>query len=135
MFWLLGAAAAAAAQAQAGQTSSQASAQQRPYISDIEFRGNRRYARDMLLAHIFSHKGDPYSQEALRRDFHALWNTGYFEDIRLTVQQDPKNPNGRIVIFTVVERPVIRSIRYVGLKSVTESDVLQAFKDRKVGLS
>jgi outer membrane protein insertion porin family len=135
MVWLLGAAASAAAQAQAAQASAQGAAQQRPYISDIEFRGNRRYARDMLLAHIFSHKGDPYDEDALRRDFHALWNTGYFEDIRLTVQPDPKNPNGRIVIFTVVERPVIRRIRYVGLKSVTESDVLQAFKDRKVGLS
>ena len=31
--------------------------------------------------------------------------------------------------------PVIRKIEYKGNKSVTESDILDRFKDRKVGLS
>jgi outer membrane protein insertion porin family len=33
------------------------------------------------------------------------------------------------------ERPIIRRIEYKGNKSVTESDILDAFKDKKVGLS
>ena len=90
---------------------------------------------ETLLARIFTRKGDPYKPEALRRDFQALWNTGYFEDITLTVQDSPDNPDGKIVIFTVSERPIIRRIVYKGNKTVTESDILDAFKDRKVGLS
>lgn len=108
---------------------------QKPYLEHIYFVGNRTYPSDTLLAHIFSRQGDPYDPEALRRDFHALWNTGYFEDVQLIVQNDEKNPNGKIVYFYVVERPVIRRIRYVGNKSVTESDILDAFKQQKVGLS
>jgi outer membrane protein insertion porin family len=104
-------------------------------ITRIEFDGNRRVQRDTLLARIFSRPGDPYSVEALRRDFQALWNTEFFEDIRLEVQDDPNRPNGKIVIFYVKERPIIRRIEYKGNKSITESDILDAYKDRKVGLS
>jgi len=107
----------------------------RPFIENIIFEGNQRFPRDTLLSRVFSRPGDPYSEEALRRDFHALWNTGWFEDIRLEVENSPRNPNGRIVIFYVKERPIIRRIRYVGNKSVSESDILERFKDRKVGLS
>ena len=71
----------------------------------------------------------------MRRDFQALWNTQFFEDIRLEVEDDPKLPNGKIVIFYVTERPIIRRIEYKGNKSVTESDILDAFKEKKVGLS
>ena len=104
-------------------------------ITRIEIIGNRRIQRDTLLARIFSRPGDPYSEEAVRRDFQALWNTQFFEDIRLEVENDPRNPNGKIVVFYVTERPIIRRIEYKGNKSVSESDILDAFKDKKVGLS
>jgi outer membrane protein insertion porin family len=110
-------------------------ATQKPYIERIEFYGNLTYPRDMLLARIFSRAGDPYNPDSLRRDFHALWNTGYFENIQLIVQMDSKNPNAKIVIFYVTERPVIRRIRYVGNKSVSESDILTAFQKAKVNLA
>jgi outer membrane protein insertion porin family len=104
-------------------------------ISRISFIGNRRVQRNTLQARIFSHPGDPYSPEALHRDFQALWNTQFFEDIRLEVEDDPSTPNGKNVIFYVTERPIIRRIEYKGNKSITESDILDAFKDKKVGLS
>ena len=104
-------------------------------IDRIDFVGNRRIQRDTLLARIFSRNGDPYTEEAVHRDFQALWNTQFFEDIRLEVEDDPQNPSGKILVFYVTERPIIRRIEYKGNKSVTESDILDRFKDRKVGLS
>jgi outer membrane protein insertion porin family len=106
-----------------------------PVVERIEFQGNRRWRNETLLARIFTRNGDPYNEEALRRDFHALWNTQYFEDVRLEVQDSPTRPNGKIVIFHVIERPLIRRIEYKGLKSVTNSDVLDKFKERKVNLT
>ena len=35
----------------------------------------------------------------------------------------------------MTERPIIRRIEYKGNKSITESDILDAFKDKKVGLT
>ena len=112
-------------------------ASSRPLHASIEsrFDGNRRIRRETLQARIFTRTGDPYNEDALRRDFQALWNTQYFEDIRLEVQDKPLDPNAKIVIFHVVERPIIRRIEYHGIKSITESDILDRFKDRKVGLS
>jgi outer membrane protein insertion porin family len=61
-----------------------------------------------------------------------LWNTNRFDDIKLETERDE---NGGIdVIFIVTERPVIRDIKYEGLKSASVSDVLDRFKERKVGL-
>ncbi|MGB7751816.1 MAG: outer membrane protein assembly factor BamA, partial [Candidatus Acidiferrales bacterium] len=73
--------------------------------------------------------------EAVRRDFQALWNTQFFEDIRLEVEDSPNAPNAKLLVFYVTERPIIRRIEYKGNKSITESDILDAFKEKKVGLS
>ncbi len=110
-------------------------AQNTPTIERIEFQGNRRIRSETLRARIFSRPGDPVNLDALRRDFHALWNTQYFEDIRLEIQDSEDDPNKKIVIFYVTERPIIRRIEYKGNKSISESDILDRFKDRKVGLS
>ncbi|HEV2304011.1 MAG TPA: outer membrane protein assembly factor BamA [Candidatus Acidoferrales bacterium] len=108
---------------------------QQPIIERIEFVGNRRVQRETMMADIFSRPGDPYSVAAVDRDFRALWNTQFFENIRLEVENSPDMPNGKIVVFYVTERPTIRNIHYKGNKSVTESDILDAFKDRKVDLT
>ena len=104
-------------------------------IDRIEFIGNRRIRSDTLKARIFSRDGDPYNEETLRRDFQALWNTQFFEDVKLSVEDSPDRPDGRIIIFEVKERPIIRRIRYEGIHSVSESDILDRFKEKKVGLT
>jgi outer membrane protein insertion porin family len=110
-------------------------ARQQFVIERIEFIGNRRVRSDTLSARIFSRKGDPYNEDTLRRDFQALWNTQFFEDVKLRVEDSPDRPNGKIIIFDVKERPQIRRIRYDGIHSISESDILDRFKERKVGLS
>jgi outer membrane protein insertion porin family len=106
-----------------------------PFVERIDFEGNRRIRRDTLQARIFTRQGDPYNEETLRRDFQALWNTQFFEDVKLEVQDSPDKPNGKIVIFIVKERPAIRRIRYEGIHSISESDILDRFKEKKVGLT
>jgi len=101
-------------------------------IEAIEFRGARRVPQDTLKALITSKAGDIFSQDAMRRDFMALWNTGRFDDIQLETEP---GRIGLIVRFIVTERRVIRSINYEGIHSVTVSEILDRFKERKVGLS
>jgi outer membrane protein insertion porin family len=101
-------------------------------IDSITFQGVRRVPQDTLRAMIFTKRGDRYDEETLHRDFMALWNTGRFDDIRV---EREAGPNGWIVRFVMVERRVIRSIKYDGNKSVSTSEILDRFKERKVGLS
>ncbi len=100
-------------------------------IEAIEFRGARRVRQDTLQALIFTKKGDQFDQDSLHRDFISLWNSGRFDDIR--IEREP-GKTGWIIRFVVVERPVVRTIKYEGNKSVSQSDILDRFKDRKVGL-
>ncbi len=101
-------------------------------ISEIDVTGNRRIPAETIKARIFTRPGDIYDPAGLERDFNSLWNTGYFEDIRFTREQTPK---GWRIIVQVKEKPTIREINYVGLSSVSTSDVLDRFKEAKVGLS
>jgi outer membrane protein insertion porin family len=126
----------AADAAQTPQASQARPDQPPPSIVDrIIFLGNRRIRSDTLKARIFSREGDPYNEETLRRDFQALWNTQFFEDVKLRVEDSPDGPHHKNIIFDVKERPVIRRIRYEGTHSVSESDILDRFKERKVGLT
>jgi len=101
-------------------------------IEYIEFRGARRVPQDTLRAMIFSRKGDKYDPDAIHRDFMALWNTGRFDDI--TVEREP-GKTGWIIRFLLTERRVIRTIKYEGVKSLTVSEILDRFKERRVGLA
>jgi outer membrane protein insertion porin family len=105
---------------------------QNEVISEINVTGNRRIPAETIKARIFSKAGDIYDQAALERDFNSLWNTGYFEDIKFLREQTPK---GWRIIVQVKEKPTIREINYSGLSSVSNSDVLDRFKQDKVGLT
>src|SRR5271169_5915437 len=105
---------------------------QQDVITEIVIHGNRRIPAETVRSRIFSRVGDVYDQAAIERDFNSLWNTGYFEDIRFEREQSPKG--WRLHIY-VKERPTIREIDYVGLSSVSKSDVLDRFKDAKVPIS
>jgi outer membrane protein insertion porin family len=105
---------------------------QQDVVVEVVVHGNRRIPAETIKARIYTKPGDVYDPAGLERDFNSLWNTTYFEDIRFEREQTPKG--WRIHVY-VKEKPTIREITYTGLSSVSTSDVLDRFKDRKVGLS
>ncbi|PYV10998.1 MAG: outer membrane protein assembly factor BamA [Acidobacteria bacterium] len=86
--------------AQAPATPRPAEESRQAIIEDIIFRGNRRVPASTLRARIFSHKGDAYDESALERDFMALWNTAFLDDIRLEVTD---GETGKIVTFFSIQ--------------------------------
>ncbi len=100
-------------------------------IEDIEVRGTRRVPSDTVKFHVASQKNAPLDPNVLRRDFKAVWATGFFDDVRIEIED---GKTGKIVIFWVKEKPLVRNIEYKGLKSATTTEVLDKFKEKKVGL-
>jgi len=107
-------------------------AQQADTIVSLRVIGNRRIPKETVLARMFSHIGDTYDPQSIERDFNSLWNTGYFENLRIEREDTEK---GIILDIFVKEKPTIREINYKGLNAVNQSDVLDRFKKEKVGLS
>jgi len=101
-------------------------------IHEIHIHGNRRIPAETIRSRIYTHPGDVYDQNSLERDFQSLWNTGYFQDVRF--ERAPTSKGWDIEIY-VTEKPTIREIKYEGLTSVSQSDVLDRFKERKVSLT
>ena len=101
-------------------------------ISEIRVIGNRRIPKETIVARMFTHPGDTFDAVSIERDFNSLWNTGYFEDLRIEREDTEK---GIILNVFVREKPRIREIVYKGNNSITNSDILDAFKKEKVGLA
>ncbi|MGB7101250.1 MAG: outer membrane protein assembly factor BamA, partial [Xanthobacteraceae bacterium] len=101
-------------------------------ITSIRVIGNRRIPKETILARMFTHEGDTYDPISIERDFNSLWNTGYFDDLRIEREDSEK---GVILNVFVREKPTIREINYKGNNSITTSDILDRFKKEKVGLS
>jgi outer membrane protein insertion porin family len=108
-------------------------AQTQQTITQIRIIGNRRIPKETILARMFSHENEAFDPTTVERDFNSLWNTGYFEDVRIEREDNPKG--GIILNVYVREKPTIREINYKGLNSVTQSDVLDRLKKEKVGFS
>lgn len=101
-------------------------------IEKVEIRGNHRIPQDTILYYIMNRPGDVFSQEKIQQDFHALFKTGLFKNVKVDIAD---GETGKIVTFIVEEKPIIRSIEYAGIKSFKKSDVLDKFNEAKLGLT
>jgi outer membrane protein insertion porin family len=106
-------------------TAGAALAQTPQTIDQIRVIGNRRIPKETVLARMFTHTGDAYDPISIERDFNSLWNTGYFDDLRIEREDTEK---GVILDVFVREKPTIREINYKGLNAVSQSDVLDRLK-------
>ncbi|MGH9340132.1 MAG: outer membrane protein assembly factor BamA [Acidobacteriota bacterium] len=101
-------------------------------IEDVRIVGNRRITEESIRFYIQTRQNDPYDQQQILRDYRNLLNTDFFVDASVKTQE---GETGTIVIFEVTERPLIREIEYQGMTSFKESDVLERFRDMKVGMT
>ncbi len=101
-------------------------------VEDVQIVGNRRILESTILYYVQTQPNGPYNEGQVLRDYRSLLATDFFDDVTLKVRQ---GETGVVVIFEVKERPLIREIKYEGLKSFKESDVLERFRDLRVGLT
>lgn len=104
-------------------------------VEDVDIIGNRRLRKEDILYWIQTRAGDPYNADQVNRDLQTILSLNFFDKVgtRVTIEDGPRG--GVRVIFEVKELPIIRDIQFEGLKSVTESDVLKTFRERRVGIS
>ena len=63
---------------------------QQQTITQIRVIGNRRIPKETVLARLFTHPGDVYDPISIERDFNSLWNTGYFDNLRIEREDSEK---------------------------------------------
>jgi outer membrane protein insertion porin family len=103
-------------------------------VESVDITGNRRNRDEDLLYYIQTRPGDPYNEAQVERDFRTLMDLGFFQRTDSRVYTEPGPRGGVNVIFEVRELPIIRDLQFEGLSSVTESDLLRTFRERRVGI-
>src|SRR5437762_5851651 len=104
-------------------------------VESVDITGNRRLRKDDLLYYVQTRPGDPFNELQVQRDLQTILNLGFFDKTATRVLTEEGARGGVNVIFEVKELPIIRDLQFEGLKSVPESDVLKAFRERRVGVS
>ena len=100
-----------------------------PIVQGIDFRGLKLLSPETLLHYLGLEPGQPLDQEALDQNIKELWARNLVDDIQ--VESLPSDQGVRLVV-TIVERPVLRSIDYQGLKRVSKTDVLDKLTTQRI---
>ena len=89
-------------------------------IDSLLVRGNQRVESDAILAIVESRKGESLDYDKLDKDLRAIYAMGYFNDVRIETEDGAK---GKIVIFTVSEKPSIGRINFKGNDKIKAEDL------------
>ncbi len=110
-------------------------ATQQQIVENVDIQGNRRLRDDDLLYYIKTRSGDVYDPAALERDLKELLSLNFFDKTATRVLTTEGVRGGVNVIFEVRELAIIRDLQFTGNKVITESDILKAFREGRVGIS
>jgi outer membrane protein insertion porin family len=89
-------------------------------VRAVEFRGLHLLAEETLRFYLGLEEGRELDETALDRNLRELWERRLIDDIRV----DKEAVEGGVrLIVTVVERPILRSIDYQGLKRLSQTDI------------
>ncbi|HEX2122087.1 MAG TPA: POTRA domain-containing protein, partial [Thermoanaerobaculia bacterium] len=100
-------------------------------VERFEAVGNTSVASDTIRVYLGISPGDPYSPDAIQRNFMNLWQTGLFDDIRIETEQ---GDTGVVVRAIVKERPRIGSVEFRGNKELTSAKITEALEADKIDL-
>ena len=98
-------------------------------IERIQIEGNKKVSLETIQFYIKSRSGGIYDEEKLKDDFKILWETSFFENIRI---ESDNGGNGKIVRFIVAENPLISAVTYKINKKFKESDITQKLQDNNI---
>lgn len=89
-------------------------------LADIRVEGNVTIPPQAIAKHIKTRSGRPVSQAAIREDVRSLYRTRWFLSIEPNLR---RTQQGLVLVFRVVERPIVRNVQYVGCKNVKEKEL------------
>jgi len=100
-------------------------------ITAIVVQGNENISKDLIISQIASNLGDVFSKENMEKDMKAVYELGYFKDVRIKLESFR---DGYKVVFEVVENLPIKEISIEGntIVSVEEIREVMVLKEGQI---
>jgi outer membrane protein insertion porin family len=89
-------------------------------ITRVEFKGNRKIESTAISQGLKSMPGNIFTDADLSEDIKTIFKMGYFDDVTAEMTDAPE---GKVITFTVVEKPMITEIRIRGNKALKKDDI------------
>ncbi|MEW6097139.1 MAG: outer membrane protein assembly factor BamA [bacterium] len=89
-------------------------------VTDIQIQGNESVATSTIFSAIKTQVGDKYNAEKVDNDLKAIYNLGYFEDIKVDLK---KEKEGLTLVFMIKEKLAVSKIKFKGIKELQEEDL------------
>ena len=87
------------------------SAQTDLHIARVEVEGNVSIPQEAILRHVKTKPGRTVDPSDVREDVRQLYETRWFFSVEPRYR---KTKEGSVLVFRVLERPIVRSVRFVG---------------------
>ncbi|MGQ3051037.1 MAG: outer membrane protein assembly factor BamA [Roseateles sp.] len=95
-------------------------------LRDIRVEGLQRTDPGTVFASLPFRIGDTYNDEKGAAALRALFATGLFKDVRISIE-------GNAVVVIIDERPIIANVNFVGLKEFDTEALSKSLKDVGIG--
>ncbi len=95
-------------------------------VGDIRVEGLQRTEAGTVFSYLPLRVGDTYTDERGASAIKALFETGFFKDVRLEVEGD-------VLVVVVEERPAIASLEFSGTKEFDKEQLVKALRDIGLG--
>lgn len=95
-------------------------------VADVKFNGLQRISADSLYPLIAVNAGETATDNKVAESIKALYATGNFSDIKASQA-------GNVLVFNVVERPVIASVSFEGNKLIPKEALTEGLK--RIGIA
>lgn len=97
--------------------------EQKDRIAAIDVRGNEILDDDVVLMRLKIQPGDAYDPKVVNAELKSLYDLGYFDDIEISMEESSE---GKRLIITVKEKPLIQAISVQGAQELDADDLLAA---------
>ncbi len=91
-------------------------------ITDIVIEGNEHVSENEILSVVKTKVGDDFNSEKIKEEVQAIYDLGYFQDIRVALQN---YDDGIKIILRVIENPVLAEINISGNKIYSKEKITE----------
>ena len=97
-------------------------------IVEVRITGNHRIESAAILNVVSIKAGDTLSDEKTDADIRAIYKLGHFQDVQAATEETDK---GTVLVYTVLEKPVVRDIKFEGNKELSTDKLKEALEFRQ----
>ncbi|HEY3308159.1 MAG TPA: outer membrane protein assembly factor BamA [Desulfuromonadaceae bacterium] len=97
-------------------------------VVEVRVEGNRRIEAAAILNVVKMKAGDTLYSDKTDADLRAIYQLGHFQDVQALTEDSEK---GTVLVYNVLEKPVVRDIKFEGNKELTADKLKEALEFRQ----